>query len=913
MRRFFLYTSLIFLFCISTFSSFAAEKNVTSQSQVAVSRQMYLFSYTIIKADEEPGFFLTEENRKKIRIINLGPMVNTSGLDYAPTVSADGRTLYFVSDRPGSMINKGGKPSHDFWVTKKLENLDTTFFPPFNIDTLHSFGPELSVNSIRNEGVASIAADRQTLVFTGCQRPDGYGDCDLYITDVEGDVWGKPRNLGSKVNSIKWDSQPSITSDKTRIYFASNRPGPNGDENFDIWYTDYDDNTSTWKAAENMTAINTKGKDWSPFIAPDNTTLFFASDGHKPNVGGLDFYYVKKLGVGPDGKELWSKPVNVGAPINTGDNESFLSMPASGDVMYWSSERNDLPGYQGSYDIFMAFVPTFFKAAQVTVQVVDECTGANIPATVSITNRLTNRFMKDSVSFTKKEYAAVFGNNDFGNPKDSIKQIDLEITASSPKYGSKNVSQIIQKPGSTSDKSEAEKADVYPIIIKLGQRPQLTPQVEASAWAKENPNDKEAQGFRGLVMRQVASIQLHPLLNYVFFDMGESALAKRYILFKSPAETAGFSDERIPGGTLEKYYHVLNIFGYRLRKNPEAKIKVVGCIDNNSLGYSAVEKKPDLAKNRATVVYNYLRDIWGIPENRMTLEFRDQKLPDLPSNPKDSMGIIENRRTEILCEDWEVIKPIIDKDPKVFPQPEEMVWVMKNGIEDELVDKRRIEIKRDDKDWATITDVGTTQASTKWDWQNKAGEYPDTTSKTSVSNTNLNIYNLVPFKARLVVTSKSGSECESPWVSVPVKFVKTQCGAVDKTAGNAGGRDSTLEKYNLILFPFNSAAAGPRNERILKDYVYNRCFSSSKVEIVGHTDVVGMYEANKKLSINRAKTANDGIRSNTKGVAVLTSDGVGEDNPIYDNSLPEGRFYNRTVSIKIQTPLEDAHLCDDQK
>ncbi len=909
MRRLILYTSLILLFCASVIVSNASDLKLPMASSIAVGqRQMYLYSYTIMP-DDDPGFFLNDENRKKIRIINLGPVVNTRGVDYAPTITADGRTLYFVSDRPGSMLNKSGDPSHDFWMAKKAENLDTNFMPPTNIDTLHAFGPELSVNSVRNEGASSIAADRQTLVFTACGRPDGYGMCDLYITEIEGDNWGKPRNLGRQVNSEKWDSQPSITSDKSRIYFCSNRPGPNGDENYDLWFTDYDDNTSTWKAAQNLTALNTKGKDWSPFIAADNTTLFFASDGYPNSVGGLDFYFVKKTGTGPDGKDTWSRPVNIGAPINTKDDESFLTLPASGDVMYWASKRTDLPGSQGEFDILMAFVPTFFKAVQVNVQVVDECTGANIPATVTITNELTKRFVKDSVSFSKKEFQSIFGNNDFGNPKDSINEVNLEIVASSPRYGDKKEILKIKRPGVTNDKVDADKPDVYNQIIKLGQRPQLTPQVEASAYAKENPNDAEMQAFRGLVMRQVASIQLHPLLNYVFFDMGKSEMAKRYILFKSPAETFSFNDERIPGGTMEKYYHVLNIFGYRLKKNPTAKIRVVGCTDNNTLGYSQVEKAADLSKNRATIVYNYLRDIWGIDESRMKLEFRD--IPELPSNQKDSMGLVENRRTEIICEDWEVIKPIIDKDPKVFPQPEEMTWGLKNGIEDELVAKRRVEIKRDDKEWATLTEVGTTAASTKWDWQDKGGVYPDTTSKISVSTTNQNIYNLTPYKARLVVTSKQGNECESPWVNVPIKFIKTQCGAVGRTQGS--GRDSTLEKYNLILFPFNSAQAGPRNERILNEYVYPRCFKTSKVEIEGHTDVIGLDQTNLKLSENRAKTAYDGIRSKTAGVAILNSKGVGENDPIYDNSMPEGRFYNRTVKIVIQTPLEDAHLCDDQK
>jgi len=89
------------------------------------------------------------------------------GLDYAPTISADGRTLYYVSNRPGSILDESGDPSHDFWAAKKLDRLDTVFFKPFNIDTTKQYGKQ-GVNTPLNEGAASIAADRQSLYFTGC-------------------------------------------------------------------------------------------------------------------------------------------------------------------------------------------------------------------------------------------------------------------------------------------------------------------------------------------------------------------------------------------------------------------------------------------------------------------------------------------------------------------------------------------------------------------------------------------------------------------------------------------------------------------------------------------------------------------------------------------------------------------------
>jgi outer membrane protein OmpA-like peptidoglycan-associated protein len=108
----------------------------------------------------------------------------------------------------------------------------------------------------------------------------------------------------------------------------------------------------------------------------------------------------------------------------------------------------------------------------------------------------------------------------------------------------------------------------------------------------------------------------------------------------------------------------------------------------------------------------------------------------------------------------------------------------------------------------------------------------------------------------------------------------------------------------LILFPFDKFIAGPINDRIMNDYVYDRVKPTSVVEVIGHTDIVGLYEHNQKLSENRSKTVYEGIMKKTGGkFAILNRRGVGEDEPLYFNDLPEGRFYNRTVQVLIKTPI----------
>jgi outer membrane protein OmpA-like peptidoglycan-associated protein len=816
--------------------------------------------------------------KETIRIINLGPVVNFEKLDYAPTISADGRTLFFVSNRPGSKWNtETNELSHDFWATKKAERLDTNFFTPYNIDTSTVYG-NLGVNTQYNEGAASIAADRQSLYFTGCNRPDGLGSCDLYKTTIEGDKWGRPLNLGPNVNSEAWDSQPSISAGQDKLYFSSNRPGPNGDKNYDIWYCDYDWDMEEWKKAVNLTQINTAKREFSPFLGADGVTLFFASDGHSPNIGGLDFYVTKYN----EATESWSKPENLGEPINTKDDEQFISLPAGGDVIYFASRRKDLKNYQGDFDLFMAFVPSFYKTKIVKVTVIDECSQEFIPAEIQIKNPITGKNYKDSISVFKRDFEIVVSDADYGYGKDKAEFVDLEIKARHDKYGETIKIQRVEKPSITEREEEAGKAeDEILVTLTLGQMPILNTEIDESEHVRSNKADEpEIADFRGLVMKEVQTWNLYPLLNYVFFDLGSAELPSRYINFRNIDETKAFTDTTISGGTLDKYYHVMNIYGFRLNQKPNSKIQVVGCHD----GTFDVEKNtPNLAKDRATVVYNYLRDVWGISENRMQLVIQGK--PKHPSNVKDSLGVMENRRVEILCDDWDIMKPVFETDLTVFPQPDNMKFVMNNGIDDILVADRRIEVTRKGTTWNTIKKLGTTDVGKKWDWYSKDGILPE---------------DEIPFTAELIITTTSGRECRSPQIQIPVMQAKVKDRIVNKAA------DSTDEKYSLILFPFDSPNAGPINERIMNDYVYNRIFPTSNVQVIGHTDVVGLYEHNMKLSTRRSTTVFNGIQKQTKGkYSGLTTRGVGEDEPLYENLLPEGRFYNRTVQVLIKTPLSE--------
>jgi len=267
--------------------------------------------------------------------VNMGPEINTADDEYLPTATADESMLIFTRK-----INN----NEDFYKSIKVNGKwQTATYLSDQINT-----PEY------NEGAQSISQDGKYLFFTGCNRPDGLGRCDIYIAQKKGDDWGKPFDLAPPVNTPGWESQPSISADGRTLYFVSNRKGGYG--GYDIWKSTLTD--KGWGEPENLGPnINTSFDEQSPFIHPDDSTLYFCSNGW-PGLGGKDLF-VSRLG--KDGK--WQKPENLGYPINSSGDENGLSLTATGDYAFFSS--NNLNGY-GGFDIYTFELPPNLRPHIVT-------------------------------------------------------------------------------------------------------------------------------------------------------------------------------------------------------------------------------------------------------------------------------------------------------------------------------------------------------------------------------------------------------------------------------------------------------------------------------------------------------------------------------------------------------------------
>jgi outer membrane protein OmpA-like peptidoglycan-associated protein/Tol biopolymer transport system component len=266
--------------------------------------------------------------------INMGPNINTANDEYSPVSTADDKTIIYT--RQISL-------NEDFYQSSKV-----------NTEWQKSVYLSDRINTPNyNEGSESISQDGKFLFFTGCNRPDGHGRCDIYVTQKKGEDWGKPFSLSSPVNTGGWESQPSISADGRTLYYVSNRKGGYG--GYDIWKSTLTANG--WGEPENLGPnINTQYNEQSPFIHPDDSTLYFCSNGW-PGMGGQDLFVSRLV------KGGWGVPKNLGYPINTNGDESGLSLTANGSFAFFSS--NKLDGY-GGFDIYTFELPIELRPHMVT-------------------------------------------------------------------------------------------------------------------------------------------------------------------------------------------------------------------------------------------------------------------------------------------------------------------------------------------------------------------------------------------------------------------------------------------------------------------------------------------------------------------------------------------------------------------
>ena len=272
-----------------------------------------------------------EDQKARVWIDNVGGEVNSKYPDYAPVISADEAIMVFTARRPDNedeLAPDGGGYFEDIYISTHEEG---------EWSKSKNMGKPLNATG-QHDATIGISPDGQTLFIYNDKKGNG----DICISVSEGGEWSKPEQLGKNINTDYHEPDASLTFDGKRLYFTSNKPGGLGGH--DIYYSDWDEDKERWGEAKNVgNVLNTPYEERSIFIHPDGVTMYFASTGHN-TMGGYDLFYTKLV----DG--VWQKPVNIGPPINTPDNDVQLVVAGNGRYGYMSSYRAD--GF-GEKDIYL--------------------------------------------------------------------------------------------------------------------------------------------------------------------------------------------------------------------------------------------------------------------------------------------------------------------------------------------------------------------------------------------------------------------------------------------------------------------------------------------------------------------------------------------------------------------------------
>jgi len=516
------------------------------------------------------------QNELNVIIENLGNAVNTPYNDYSPIISADGNTLIFTSNRTDDPAKaKANANFEDIYVSYKNAG---GWSEPKLISS--------NVNIKYNDAAASLSPDGKTLFL---YYEEGEGD--IYTSTLNGDQWSRPEPLNKNINTgMFWETCASVSADGKKLYFASNRPGGVGE--LDLYVSQLDGKGQWGKAVNLGPVINTPENEDSPFIHHDGVTLYFSSDGH-PNLGNSDIFFSEFK------NNKWSKPENMGWPLNSWEYDGFFTVSPDKKKGYFSTVKE---GGIGDADIYsIAFLdpkykpkpkPVVAKAAEqkakpelpkekefidpmvqvhkdmkvVTLlrgKVIDEATAAPLGAVISLVNNETNEVItKINANPATGEFELVIphGGN-YGVATERAGYLFNSINFNLPQF------------------AEYQEIDTHIIMVK-------------------------------------AEIGSKVVLKNIFFDVGKSDLKPESI-----AEVENIRELLIA--------------------NTALKVQINGHTDNS--GNAASNKT--LSLKRASAVVTYLTQK-GIAANRLSAKGYGSERP-IVSNDDEEGGRAINRRTEI--------------------------------------------------------------------------------------------------------------------------------------------------------------------------------------------------------------------------------------------------------------------------
>ena len=364
--------------------------------------------------------------------------VSSENEEYFPMISPDNELIFYTRKLDKRTLGDiKGKIVEEFTFSTRPSafadfSKGEAFKSPFNDGTFSNYG------------AATMSVDNKEMIICACKEESPYGkpylNCDLYITTYKRTgaggndfSWSPLVNLGENINTPDgWEGQPCLSSDGKTLYFTTSRAES---QDNDIYVSLRDEN-GNWMKAVPFYEANTPGKDKSPFFHQDGETFYFVSSSTKDRkgFGGLDIFYMRR----ENGK--WTKPKNIGSPINTEGDEIGLFVSTDGKKAYYSG-RNQSDWNIFSFDLYEEARPK--EVVILKGELKDENGKPVTDAKIEINYTQSGESETIKVNGDDGKYAAVI-------KVDKTSSQDILITAS--KEGHSFEAQLIQKENLTPEK-----------------------------------------------------------------------------------------------------------------------------------------------------------------------------------------------------------------------------------------------------------------------------------------------------------------------------------------------------------------------------------------------------------------------------------------------------------------------------
>ncbi|NRA12514.1 MAG: OmpA family protein [Crocinitomicaceae bacterium] len=496
--------------------------------------------------------------------------LNTEYNDFGPAITTDGGEIIYSSDRPnGHTVSESGTYDKDIYSSTIVDGI-------WNSPQPLKGGVNTEADEISN----NLSYDGTKMLLHRFND----GNMDIYESKLSGATWGPPAILPHQISSPRTnDVYGAYSADGWSIYFA--RDNANRSRGFEIMYSSMQSKIiKNYMAATMVSTVNSAFNEGPIYVAIDGETMYIASQG-KGSYGGYDIFVSK------GSKGAWSKPVNMGYPINTPYDDFFFSATANGKYAYIASNRE---GGSGGYDIYKV---TFFGPPKKPAMVTEDYLLA------SIVNPIKDNAIEATVEVKKKSFTVFKGKTIDAMTKAPVES-EIEITDNA-------TGKLIETFTTNSATGK------FIITLASGKNYGIAVKAEGYLFHSENfdiPTGSADNLINKIIELKNIAVGSKIALRNIFFDTGKSSLRN----------TSNRELDRL----------------VKLLKDvPSLKIEISGHTDNTG----SAKLNAALSQDRAQAVVNYLKGK-GIDTGRLEAKGYGSSAP-IASNGTSS-GRQENRRTE---------------------------------------------------------------------------------------------------------------------------------------------------------------------------------------------------------------------------------------------------------------------------